>query len=129
MLVLVGFALTAKFQSEEIAGSWKGTSLCVDKEHFPACKDEQVIYDVKPVSRDTVNLRADKVVNGVREFMGAFDFARAADSSWVAHYQNPRVKLEIVLRIKANHMTGYMRDEASGRRPREMLLDRVPPAR
>jgi len=41
-------------------------------------------------ARDTVTLRADKVINGAREFMGEFDFARAPDSSWVAEYQNPR---------------------------------------
>ena len=128
-LMIMGYALSTSFQNADIAGSWRGTSLCTDKEHFPACRDEQVIYDVKSIARDTVNLRADKVVNGVREFMGAFDFARAADSSWVAHYENPRVKLEIVLHIRANHMTGYMRDEATGLRPRQMSLDRVPPSR
>jgi hypothetical protein len=95
--------------------------------HFPACNDEQVIYDAQPKgsSRDTVILRADKVVNGVREFMGEFDFSRAPDSSWVAKYENPRVKLRIVLTIRAAHMTGFLMDELSGRRVRALALDRA----
>jgi hypothetical protein len=115
-------------QGTDIVGSWRGTSPCVDKEHFPACRDEQVIYDVerKGSARDTVTLRADKVVNGVREFMAEFDFARAQDSSWVAEYQNPRVHLRIVLRVRAAHLTGVLMDEPSGRRVRDLALERVP---
>jgi hypothetical protein len=131
-LTLAAAVLSLSFgtqsQRADIVGSWRGTSLCVDKAHFPACKDEHVIYDVTPKGNtgDTVTLRADKIVNGVREFMGEFDFARAADSAWVAHFENPRAKHEIVLRVRSDHMTGYMTDLLSGRRPREMALDRVP---
>src|SRR5882762_3155931 len=97
VLAILLFPLTwvsTNAQAVDILGSWRGTSLCVDKVHFPACKDEQVIYDVqrKGSSSDTVTLRADKVVNGVREFMGAFDFSREPDSAWVAKYENPRVR-------------------------------------
>src|SRR5512145_3386240 len=115
-------------QDMVILGSWRGTSLCVDKARFPACKDEQVIYDVqrKGGARDTVTLRADKVVNGVREFMGEFDFARSPDSSWVAEYQNPRVHIRIVLRVHAARMTGHLTDLPSGWRVREIALERVP---
>jgi len=114
-------------QDVDILGSWRGTSRCVDKAHFPACRDEQVIYDVqrKGSARDTVTLRADKVINGAREFMGEFDFARAPDSSWVAEYQNPRVRLRIVLRVRAARMTGSLTDQLSGRRVRELALERA----
>src|SRR3954452_3692967 len=110
----------------DIIGSWGGTSLCVDKVHFPACHDEQVIYDVqrKGSSSDTVTLRADKVVNGVREFMGAFDFGREPDSTWVAIYQNPRIRMRIVLRVRGSQMTGVMTDEPSARRIREIAVAR-----
>jgi hypothetical protein len=86
--VLIWARVAASSQAVDIIGSWRGTSQCVDKMHFPACKDEQVIYDVvaKGRARDTVTVRADKIVNGVREFMAEFDFRRAADSSWVADY-------------------------------------------
>ena len=114
-------------QDAEIVGSWRGTSICVDKANFPACNDEQVIYDVrrKGSGRDTVTLRADKVVNGVREFMAEFDFHRA-DSTWVAEYQGARVRIQIVLRVRAGHMTGVLTDEPSGRRVRDLTLERVP---
>ena len=114
-------------QEVDIVGSWRGTSICVDRAHFPACNDEQVIYDVrqKGNGRDTVTVRADKVVNGVREFMAEFDFGRA-DSTWVAGIQNPRGRIRIVLRVRAGHMTGVLTDEPSGRRVRDLALERVP---
>ena len=126
--LLILASLSASAQAVDLIGSWRGTSLCVDKEHFPACKDEQVIYDVRgrSSSRDTVTIRADKVINGVREFMGEFDFRRAADSSWVADYQNPRVSIELVLRMRGTHLTGTLTDVPSGRRVRAIALERIP---
>ena len=127
-IIVLGFSSNAGYsQARGIVGSWEGKSLCVDKAHYPACKDEHVIYDAvaKGKARDTVTVRADKVVNGVREFMGEFDFSFESDSSWVTHFQNPRVKLRIDLRIRADHMNGSMTDEITGRRIREMTLDRI----
>ena len=68
--------MSPRGQAVDILGSWRGTSTCVDKVHYPSCKDEQVIYDVrrKGSAPDTVTLRADKLVNGVSEFMAEFDF-------------------------------------------------------
>jgi hypothetical protein len=132
MMMLAGLLLSlawapAYAQDVDIVGSWRGTSICVDKVNFPACNDEHVIYDVrrKGSGRDTVTLRADKIVNGVREFMAEFDFHRA-DSTWVAEYQGARVRIRIVLRVRAAHMTGVLTDEPSGRRVRDLTLDRVP---
>jgi len=115
-------------QDPDIVGSWRGTSVCVDKVHFPACKDEQVIYDArrKGSAPDTVTLRADKVVNGVREFMAEFDFSRAPDSTWVTKYETPRVRLRIVLRVRGSRMTGVLTDEPSSRRVRDITVTRVP---
>ncbi|MFN2570045.1 MAG: hypothetical protein ABR537_00330 [Gemmatimonadales bacterium] len=128
VLILVAGHAAPSAQDVDIVGSWRGTSLCVDKEHFPACKDEQVIYDVqrKSSARDTVTLRADKVVQGVREFMGEFEFRRTPDSSWVAHYQNPHVRIRIVLRVRGPRLTGALTDEPTGRRVREIALERIP---
>ena len=131
-VVLAGLILSlgsapAYAQAVDIVGSWRGTSICVDKVNFPACNDEQVIYDVrrKGSGRDTVTIRADKVVNGVREFMAEFEFRRV-DSAWVAEYQGARVRIQIVLRVRAAHMTGVLTNEPSGRRVRDIALDRVP---
>ena len=114
-------------QSTNTVGSWRGTSLCVDKKHFPACKDEKVIYDVqsKNGARDTVTLRADKVVNGVREFMGEFDFILAKDSSWIAEFRNQRIHICIVLRIAGTRMSGTLTDLPSGRTVRKIELTRL----
>jgi len=78
IIVLSAGSAARGAQEVDIVGSWRGTSLCVDKEHFPACRDEQVIYDARPKgsARDTVTIRADKIVNGGREFMAEFDFSR-----------------------------------------------------
>ncbi|HYJ91834.1 MAG TPA: hypothetical protein VEV84_11040, partial [Pyrinomonadaceae bacterium] len=87
MLVGVFVVFCAKAQEQkppeqirdEIAkliGNWSGDSICVNKERFPACHDEKVIYHITKVADkpNTVNLSADKIVNGKPEFMGAFDF-------------------------------------------------------
>ena len=120
--------MSPQAQVVDIVGSWHGTSTCVDKVHSPACKDEQVIYDVrrKGSAPDTVTLRADKVVNGVREFMVESDYSRAPDSTWVATYENPRIRLRIVLRVRGSQMTGVVTEEPSERRVREIAVARVP---
>ena len=100
----------------------------MDKVYFPACKDEHVIYDAQQKGGvpDTVTVRADKVLNGVREFMGEFDFHLASDSTWIAEYQTPRVRLRIVLRVRGAHLTGFLTDEPSGRRVRAITAERIP---
>ena len=128
VLAILTFAgISARTQQADIIGSWRGTSLCADKEHFPACKDEQVIYDAraKGTSRDTVTLRADKIVNGAREFMAEFDFHCVADSSWVADFQNGRVSIQITLRVRGTHIVGTLTDVPTGRRVRDIALDRI----
>jgi hypothetical protein len=114
-------------QRPSIVGSWRGTSICVDKELWPACHDEQVIYDVRSRNdaRDTVTLRADKLVNSAREFMGESDFSLATDSSWVSEFQMGRSHGRMVLRIVGTHMTGTLTDVPSGRTVRAMALDRI----
>lgn len=129
--ILIGLALLgppAHAQNASLVGSWRGTSVCADREHWPACKDEQVIYDarVKPGAPDTVTVRADKMVNGARENMGESDFVRAADSSWVSELQMGRSPGRIVLRIVGTRMTGTMIDVPTRRTVRTMSLDRAP---
>ncbi len=51
---------------EEIVGTWRGTSACVDRQAALACTDEEVIYEivVSPGRPDSVTVTADKVVDG-----------------------------------------------------------------
>ncbi len=124
-LVLLGSH--AEAQSAEIIGTWHGTSLCADKKNYPACKDEQVIYSVTPsrAGNGAVTLSADKVVNGVREFMAAFDFTRAADSSWVTDVRMYNNHFDIVLRVTGTKMSGAFTDLVSHRKVRDLSLDRT----
>ena len=59
-----------------LVGNWSGESVCVDRERFPACHDEQVVYrivksDDKP---ETLHITMDKIVDGKPELMDEFDF-------------------------------------------------------
>jgi hypothetical protein len=118
----------AAAQIATIVGTWRGTSTCVDKEHFPACQNEQVVYEGRLThdSPDTVTIRADKILNGAREFMGELLFAPQADSSWTAEVQTPRAHFLVRLRRVGDGLTGVMTDLPSGRRIREIVLERAP---
>lgn len=127
LLMMVLGVTTAHSQRTAPVGSWRGTSTCVDKEHWPACHDEQAIYDArsKPGAPDTVTLRAYKLVNGERDFMGESDFALAADGSWVSEFPMGRSQGRMTIHIVGTHMTGVLVDVPSGRRVREVALDAV----
>ncbi len=58
----------------KVLGDWEGESVCVDKNR-PACKNEHVVYHItkKGGEADGVMMRADKIVNGKPEEMGALD--------------------------------------------------------
>jgi hypothetical protein len=55
-----------------ILGTWRGTSICVDRATDRSCRDETVVYEVDSAAgpRGPVRMRADKIVGGVREPMG-----------------------------------------------------------
>jgi len=120
-------AVSLARQSSNVTGTWHGTSTCVDLEHYPACNNEEVIYEVRAhgTTRDTVTIRADKVVNGAREFMNESDFARQADGAWVLELKTPRFQLRVTLHITGDHMTGETLDVDGNRRVRRMALDRT----
>jgi hypothetical protein len=128
-VALVAGPVSVAAQSAAIVGTWRGTSTCVDREHFPACKDEQVIYDARLThsAPDTVAIRADKLVSGAREFMAELFFTRQADSSWLADVRMPPVHFLVRLRPAGDRMQGTMTDVASGRRIRYISVERHPP--
>jgi hypothetical protein len=113
-------------QTRSIVGTWRGTSTCVDKEHFPGCNDEQVVYEIRLThsAPDTVTVRADKIVNGVRQFMGDLSFTPQDDSAWTTDFRTPRVHFLMRLHPVGDRMTGTMTDAASGRRIRDIALER-----
>ncbi|MDT4968165.1 MAG: hypothetical protein QOJ64_2902 [Acidobacteriota bacterium] len=59
-----------------LVGNWSGESICVNKDKFPACHDEQVVYRIAKSTGNSaaLTLTMDKIVNGRPETMGAFEF-------------------------------------------------------
>lgn len=121
--------LTLAFLSQAAAlvGSWHGTSKCVDRAHFPGCHDEEVIFDAvaRGSSGDTVTVRADKIVQGHREFMGELDYVRGRDGLWVAEFRNERVHIRLTLRVAGSDLIGKIIDVPSGRTVRDQALTRL----
>jgi stress response protein SCP2 len=59
-----------------LIGNWSGESICVNKEKFPACHDEQVVYRLVQSSgkSNMVTVTMAKIVSAKTETMGVFDF-------------------------------------------------------
>lgn len=116
-----------RVQAAELVGTWRGASTCTDRVHFPACNDEVVVYDVRPLGEagDSVTLRADKLVHGSREFMYQFDFARGPGGEWTAEFQTPRAHGRWVLQLSGGRLTGRLVDIPSGRMVRQVALERA----
>jgi hypothetical protein len=96
---------------DAIVGTWRGTSLCVDRQAAPACTDETVIYDIVATAGkpDTVTVKADKVVDGKREPMGVLDFTfDAARGRWSTAIETPRLRATWYLVVEGTAMSGTM---------------------
>ena len=95
----------------KLVGDWFGESICVNKEKFPACKDEQVVYHVALASgkKDTVTIAADKIVNGKPEAMGPFDFIYDARTrTLISEFKNDRVHIIFELAVKGDLLEGTL---------------------
>ena len=119
--------VAAQAQTDSIVGAWHGTSRCVDKVAFPACNDEEVIYEVRAhtTSADSVILRADKVVNGARESMGELSFGRGADGTWVSEIRTARYHSRWTLTVQGGRLSGELRDLPANRQVRAVALTRM----
>jgi len=113
-LLVFLFATSACGQSDNVSklvGDWNGESICVNKEKFPACKDEVVVYHITKVAEkaDTVNLSADKIVNGKPEFMAAFDFVYdSKKQTLTSEFKNERVHFIMEFVEKGDVLEGSM---------------------
>jgi hypothetical protein len=95
----------------KLVGNWSGESICVDKEKFPACNDEKVVYRIALTSgkKDTVTIEADKIVNNKPEPMGAFDFVYDAQKRLLtSEFKNSRVHIVFELTVKGDVIEGTM---------------------
>ena len=95
-------------KTDEIVGTWRGTSTCVDRVAAPACSDEQVVYEVatSPDAPEKVTIKGDRIVDGKRVFMGDLEYTPAKDGSWTAEFQSPRVHSQWRLVVSGDSMTG-----------------------
>ena len=95
----------------ELVGNWSGESICVNKEKFPACNDEQVVYRIVVAAgkSDTVTITADKIVNGKPETMGVFDFVYDKQKRMLtSEFKNSRVHLIFELAVKGDILEGTL---------------------
>ena len=96
---------------DEIVGTWRGTSACVDRQAAPACTDEEVIYEIvaRPGQPDSVTVGADKVVDGKRVRMGSLDFTHEATSrSWTSELETPRTHALWRLSVSGTTLSGTL---------------------
>ena len=95
----------------KLVGDWFGESICVNKEKFPACHDEQVVYHVVVASgkTDTVTIAADKIVNGKPQAMGTFDFVYdARKQTLTSEFKNDRVHIIFEFAVKGDLLEGTL---------------------
>jgi hypothetical protein len=113
-------------QATDIVGTWRGTSLCVDREHHPACNDEQALYEIRPFgrSRDSVTVKAQKIVNGAVELVSEDNFAHQPDGTWRTDIVSPRYRIRVTLRVVGDSITGTLMDIGSPRATRDIALKR-----
>jgi len=95
---------------DEIVGTWRGSSICVDRQAAPACNDEQVVYEISASGKpNTVTVKADKVVDGKRQSMGDLDFTHDSKSgSWTTEFENPRVHALWRLTVTGDALRGTL---------------------
>ena len=74
---------------------------------------------------DKVTVRADKIVDGKRVLMGALDFTRTDDGSWITEFETPRVHARWQLVVNGTAMSGTMELLPSKTVVRRIELKRV----
>jgi len=93
-LVISSSATAQDANAKAILGTWRGTSICVNLEAAPACKNEEVIYEFRettPPVAGKLNVNADKIVDGKAVPMGEFDLVWVpAEGAWNYEIQTPR---------------------------------------
>ena len=123
-------ALGAQEPAASVLGMWRGVSTCVDRSHYPACQDEDVIYQVDSAAgpRGPVTMHADKLVNGVRQPMGAFRLTYdSAANAWATEFTTPRFHGRWVFEVHLQLMLGRLTELPSGRLARRVAAVKQAP--
>ena len=112
----------------EILGTWRGTSLCVDRARDTACHDEEVIYQVDSAAGPTgpVRVVADKVVNGSRESMGVIRLRYDTTThAWAAEIRTARGQVLWSFAPNGDEMSGTLLELPSRRLIRRVAVRRT----
>lgn len=104
--------------------TWYGTSKCADREHQPACTDEQVVYEIRAVKgkTDTISLAAERLVKQQRHFVGDYRLVRVGDSTWSADIRRGQSRGRLTLRYSGGRFVGEIVDLVSSRTVRVIAL-------
>ena len=110
-----------------IVGTWRGSSICVDPARDTACRNEEVIYEVDAAASATgpVQMRADKIVDGSRQAMGAFELRYDATThAWSAELQT-RLHVRWSFEPTGDRLAGTLSELPSGRLIRRVAARRA----
>jgi|KBSSwiStaDraftv2_1062776.scaffolds.fasta_scaffold1333595_1 hypothetical protein len=114
--LLIPAVVGAQANPKAILGTWRGTSTCVDKVTFPACNDEEVIYQVTAIDNsDSVTVHAEKIVKGKREAMGDNIFGPESGGTWVSRFPMGRYTGVITLTVRGDEIEGDLVQQMRGR--------------
>ena len=111
-------------QAPGIAGTWRGTSICVKETWNSACNDEQVLYRFTPLAGqpDSVALDAQKIVAGVPEPMGTLTLGYdAKQETWAAELRSVRYHLLWSYQVRDTVLTGTLLELPSRRVARHLM--------
>ena len=126
ILVITAIAHTAAQDPGELLGTWRGSSVCTDRQAAPACRDEDAVYEFRPGPRQgVVHWIADKMVDGKRQNMGELDLTYdAAEHCWKVEVASTRLKSVWRLSVSGDHLTGSARLLPGGETIRKLDLKR-----
>lgn len=87
------------------SGIWKGESICQIKNS--PCHDENVVYYISKLKKDhIIEIKANKIVNGIEEEMGIIQFRYDAKSEEIISISQPNSIWKF--KIKQNSMEGTL---------------------
>ena len=94
-----------------LIGDWSGESICVNKEKFPACKDEVVVYHLARTEGKTngITVSADKIVDKKPQPMGDIDFVYDPEKhTLVSELKTDRFQIRIDLLVTGDILEGTL---------------------
>ena len=105
LTVFVAIASSAQAPSAAPIGDWEGESVCqVPK----PCTTEHVIYEIKQSDAEKITIKADKVVEGKREWMGDIDCRWSVKEQKLNCPMDGRRPAEWVFWLKGDRLLGEL---------------------